>query len=158
LIKNEVVIRRLILKFESNIKLKAMKIIMQKMMKLLPALAFVAGAILAIGTSSFKTVLGGEPDGKYTFKYNPPTLNPYSAANVGDLSLWSYDANASGCDDENEAACTIRVTDASVDNASSAPTLKSNFVISVLEGPVEDVNYVSSTSDGLAEIINRTAE
>lgn len=125
---------------------------MKKIMKLLPVFGFVVGATLVLATSAFTEVSGSDPT--YTFEYD--TGQPYDIPNVQNRLHWTYNDDASGCDGENEEACTITVTAASVDLSGATPVLNSNFSISAAENGNTNSAYVSTVSDPSAVIVNTT--
>ncbi len=117
--------------------------------KLLPACGFAIAAALAGVTSAFKEA----PKNKsgqmlYTFRYNPPSSDPYSATHVEDVANWSYTADTNPCSGDDVEACKIQVPADYVNNPAGAPatrTLKPAIDIGTTESSL-GVNYVSSTA------------
>jgi hypothetical protein len=99
---------------------------MKKIKNTLPYLAILMGGILAIATSAFaKMPKAKTVDTNYAFEYNGPD---YSAANVQDVSNWTYNASPDACSGS-QKACTIEVPDTYVDNTGPSPVLESTISI-----------------------------
>lgn len=125
--------------------------------KIFPALAVALGLVLAVATSGFK----GRPtkiNGYATYLFEFDVTQPYDVSHVQDKGNWHLNQNAGECDATNEAACTIRVPESDVDNPGSSATLKSSFSITASMNSSTSTAYVSSLSDGSAQIFNKTAD
>jgi hypothetical protein len=88
------------------------------------------------------------------FRYNPPTSNPYSMANVQDKSRWQYVTDPQTCTvNNNQKACELQVNDdptyINPDN-----TLSSSFSITAALWS-GNIHYVSGISSGGGTIQNR---
>lgn len=88
------------------------------------------------------------------FRYNPPTTDPYSMANVQNKSRWQYVTDASVCPTNvNEKACELQVTDSPV-YVNGDNTLSAGFSITatLYSG---SIHYVGGISSGGGTIHNR---
>ncbi|HEU0228656.1 MAG TPA: hypothetical protein VFQ86_13030 [Arachidicoccus soli] len=127
-----------------------------KLYKLLPTCGLALGVALVLATSAFKEAPKDKSgDTLYTFEYNAPATNPYSAANVENVANWSYTSGTPSCDANNQKACSIEVHSNYVNNPGApSSTLKSNFSISATNYDMSDA-YVASTSDASGVITNQ---
>lgn len=128
---------------------------MSNLKKAVPLLAIIAGGLFGILNSAFTSAHAGKKwDTMYTFEYNS-SVSP-TVANVQNNSNWAYNPDADECDNTQRQACTIQVTEASVDNPTTSPTLKSSFSIGATLYVPAGTAYVSSISDNDGDIVNRS--
>ena len=123
--------------------------------KLAPVAAMVMGVALALVTSAFNTphkTKGGAT--LYSFEYNPPATDPYSVANVENVSNWVYTASSPGCSG-NQEACSLQASDSYVDNSGSSPVLESSIDIQAVNTPATGTARVSSIADQNGSFANQ---
>ena len=120
-------------------------------------LAFVFGLAIVFSQSAFK--YASSKDGKgfdqRTFYYHGPTT--YTQAQVEDESNWSIAPPDQLCNDEDQAACEIKIDVSFVDNPSSpTPTLNSSANLSsALYSPTSSA-YITGSADPSMLKENRT--
>lgn len=118
---------------------------------MLPACGFVIAVALIGITSAFKDApKNGNGREMYVFEYNPPESDPepYSVANVQDVSHWTSTTDATPCTNTNFKACKIYASAGNVDASGSEPVLLSSEAISATLNTTTNSAYVSSTDDG----------
>jgi len=125
--------------------------------KMFPVFAIVIGLVLALATSGFKEG-PNKINGFTTYLFEFDASQPYDVSHVQDKANWDLNQNAGECDETPEAACTIRVPESDVDNPGTSATLKSAFSITAAMNSTTSTAYVTSLSDGLAQIFNKSAE
>jgi len=120
-------------------------------------LAFVFGLAIVFSQSAFK--YASSKDGKgfdqRTFYYHGP--NAYTQAQVEDVTNWSIAPPDQLCDDENQAACEIKIDVSFVDNPlTPTPTLNTSAALtSAVYSPTSSA-YITGSADPSMQKENRT--
>lgn len=122
--------------------------------KLMPLFAIVIAVVLAGITSGFK-----EPRSDlFAFQYSPPSSDPspYSEANVKDTGNWIFTTTPAGCNDKDEEACLLQVTEDYVDLSGPQPRLESSINIETDVELENGTHFVISIDDMNGEFTNRS--
>lgn len=120
-------------------------------------LALVFGLAIVFSQSAFK--YASSKDGKVldqrTFYYHGP--NAYTQAQVEDVTNWSIAPPDQLCDDENQAACEIKIDVSFVDNPlTPTPTLNTSAALtSAVYSPTSSA-YITGSADPSMQKENRT--
>lgn len=131
---------------------------MANISKLLPASGFLIATVLVMATSAFKEV-PKQRDDTYTFEYNPPTENDYSAASVHNVANWQYTDDPSPCLGSDKT-CSLEVPGGLgfVDNPATSPALDSSINIQATENESGVAKVSSTAADEDGAVISNQSE
>lgn len=113
-------------------------------------LALALGLGLVFTQSAFKAE-NNSKRAEFTFYYDGPS---FDVADVTNEANWKYDSEANECSGINDQACTIRISDAYVDNPLTTPALKSTANLTATLRSPYNTAYVTGSADSGMSISN----
>lgn len=113
-------------------------------------LAAAFGLVIVFTGSAFKTEK--VKTDSYTFYYNGPALDK---TNVENESNWVYDNDDLVCNETNQRACTIQVSESFVNTTLATPTLKSITNLGAEVHVPSGTAFITGSADGSMLIFNR---